>query len=326
MRKRGGTIVVSQMTSTEASTEPHRHPHLAGYVMIVIAVTFWGGSAALAKYLFAKDYSSLIITQMRSTLSFLLLAAWFGVRNPSVFRIDRKDLPSFVGIGVIGIALTNYTYYATVELAAVATAILIQYTAPVLVTVYMTYIAREEQRSLLKLVALGLAMVGCYFAVMGNGGTLQLPGWSVVTGPASSLFFAYLLIASKRLLRVYSQWTVLLYAFGLAAIFWLFVNPPWTIAAEDYTLYDWGVFLVFAVVSILIPHSLFAASLKMLDASTVSIVSTLEPVLAIAAAWLMLGESLTAVQVAGAVAILCGVLILQVSPKTFGKFVPGEHA
>lgn len=325
MKTRGGTIGGWRMTSAETGTDIHRRSVLTGYAMIVVAVTFWGGSAALAKYLFTKAYSTLVITQMRSTLSFVLLAAFFVVKDRAVFRIDRKDLPAFLGVGVIGIAMTNYVYYVTVELATVATAILIQYTAPALVTMYMVYIAREEKASNVKLISLALALVGCYFAVTGNGASLQLPGWSVVTGPASAIFFAYILVASKRLLRKYSQWTVLLYAFGIAGLFWLFVNPPWVIAEAGYSAEDWGVFWFFAICSILIPHSLFTASLRTLEASTAGIVSTLEPVIAIGAAWLLLGETLTMFQVGGAVLILFAVLLLQVIPRTSGRIVPGEH-
>ena len=312
------------MTSVEASTE-HR-PAMTGYLLILLAVVFWGGSAALAKFLFIRHYDTLIITQMRSTLSFLLLAAYFAIRDRTVFRIRREDLPLFLIVGVVGIALTNFTYYYTVATATVATAILVQYTAPVLVTLYMVFVAREEQGSRIKSASLVLALIGCYFAVRGEADVIRLPGWSAVTGPASAVFFAMLMIVSKRLLKTYSQWTVLLYAFGLSAVFWQFVNPPWIIVAAEYTPRDWGVFWVFAVVSILIPHTAFTVSLRMLEASTVGIVSTLEPVVAIVAAWLVLGEELSATQVAGGAAILAAVVLLQVNPRSWARFAPGEHA
>jgi drug/metabolite transporter (DMT)-like permease len=66
-------------------------------------------------------------------------------------------------------------------------------------------------------------------------------------------------------------------------------------------------------------------SLRMLEASAAGIASTLEPVVAIGAAWLLLGESLTPLQMGGAAAILVAVLLLQLTPKTFGRIVPGEH-
>ena len=106
-------------------------------VFVILAVSLWGGSAALAKYLFLTRYDPLIITQTRSSLSFLLLACYFVYRRPvrvplSAFVTSHK----FALIGIVGIAVTNFTYYFTVKESTVATAILVQNVAPVLVMIY----------------------------------------------------------------------------------------------------------------------------------------------------------------------------------------------
>jgi len=49
-------------------------------------------------------------------------------------------------------------------------------------------------------------------------------------------------------------------------------------------------------------------------------------VVAIVAAWLVLGEELSATQVAGGAAILAAVVLLQVNPRSWARFAPGEHA
>ena len=291
---------------------------------MVAAVILWGGSAGLAKYLFQRDYSPLIITQTRTSIAFVLLGTWFAWRDRSVFRVARRDILRLLFVGVVGLAFTNFTYYYTVSEASVAAAILIQYTAPALVMVYMVLVAREEHGSPVKVGALGLALLGCYLAVKGEGASLALPGWSLVSGPATAICFAVMIVGSKQLLRIYSQWTVLTYLFGIAAAFWLCVHPPWAVLAEGYTAPDWGVFLVFSIVSVLVPYILFAVSLRRLDATTVGIVGTLEPIVAIVAAWLLVGERLTAMQYAGAAAILAAVLILQL--RGSGAEIPEEHA
>ena len=311
------------MTSDASETDPRRRL-LIGTLAMVIAVLLWGGSAGLAKLLFQRDYSPLIITQTRSSIAFVLLGAWFAWRDRGTFRIARSDLPRIIALGVVGMALTNFTYYYTVSEASVAAAILIQYTAPALVMVYMVLVRREERGSALKVGALGLAMAGCYLAVKGEGATLALSGWSVVTGPATAVCYAVMIIGSKRLLARYSQWTVLTYVFGSAAVFWLFIHPPWVIAAEQYSLEDWAVFLAFSILSTLLPYIFFTHSLRRLDATAVGIVGTLEPVLAILAAWLLVGETLTTAQFAGAATILAAVLILQI--RGGGAEVPEEHA
>ena len=311
--------------------------HRRGYLFILVAVTFWGGSASLAKYLFATRFDAMIISQMRVSLLFLVLAGFFLLKNRSIFIIDRKDTVWFVLLGIIGVAMTNFAYYFTVQESTVATAILIQYTAPVLVMIYAVAISKEEAFNGMKVISLVLSLVGCFFAVSGGAvSEIKLRGWALVTGPAAALCYAYMLVAGppkckarlraealrrastsaragKKVLRKYSVWTMLTYAFGVATLFWLVVNPPWLIAAKAYTASDWGIFWIFAIVSILIPHATFSAGLKILEASSVGIASTLEPIIAIAIAYVALNETLNAVQIAGAAAVVFGVLVLQVA-------------
>ncbi len=302
----------------------HPSPSIRGYLFVLSAVLFWSGSASLAKYLFTTAYDTLIIVQTRSSLSFVIFAIYFAVRNRSVFKIDRNDLLKFVFVGVIGVAGTNFTYYYAVQESTVATAILIQYIAPVLVMTYAVFVIRSEHLSTAKMLSMGLALLGCFFAVTGGSfSSLELTGWGLGSGFASALGYAFMLLMSKHLLAKYSVWTMLTYAFGFATVFWLFVNPPWEIAAKGYGVQDWGVFLLFAVVSILIPHSLFSSGLKLLEASTVGIVTTLEPVFSIFVAHMTLGEAFGGAQIGGAIAVVSAIILLQLRP--FRHFVRNRH-
>jgi len=174
------------------------------------------------------------------------------------------------------------------------------------------FISREETLNGIRVLALILSMIGCYLAVSGGSWEgIRLSGWSMVSGILSSLCYAFMLLISKYLLKKYTVWTMLLYAFGFSTLFWLVVNTPWDIASHGYTLEDGGILLLFALVSILIPHSLFASALKILEASTVGIITTMEPICAIVIAFLVLGETLDLVQIVGAVAVVLAVTLLQ---------------
>jgi drug/metabolite transporter, DME family len=283
---------------------------------VFVAVLFWSASASFAKYLFSAKFDALIITQTRVSISFLLLSAFFLFRNRSVFRIQARDLPLFVALGIVGMAATTYTYYFTVQESTVATAIVLQYTAPVIVMIYSVAILKEESAHGIKILSLVLSVVGCFLAVSGGSWErIQLRGWAVISGPASALSYAAMLIMSKRIIRSYSVWTMLSYGLGIASLFWLFINPPWTLASAGYSGNDWGIFFIFAVVSILIPYSAFVNGLQYLEASTVGIASTLEPVLAIAIAAVVLGETLDTVQTSGAFAVVVAVAMLQIPAR-----------
>jgi drug/metabolite transporter (DMT)-like permease len=293
-----------------------------GILFLVLAVAFWGSSASFAKYLFTTRYDPLIISQTRSSLSFLLLAGYFGLSDRSVFRLRLGDLYKFALIGVIGVACTNFTYYFTVKESTVATAILLQNLAPVFVMIYAVAISKEEELNGIRVLSLVLAVAGCYLAV--SGGTLadiRLSGWALLTGPASMLSYAFMLLASKHILRRYSVWTMLINALGFATLFWLVVNPPWAIGARGYGAGDWAIFLLFAVVSILIPYIFFTKGLKLLEATTAGIVTTLEPIIAIMVAYVALGETLSLVQMVGALGVVSAVVLLQLRRDQLKRFV-----
>jgi drug/metabolite transporter (DMT)-like permease len=293
-----------------------------GIIFLVFAVAFWGSSASLAKYLFMTRYDPLIISQTRSSLSFLLLAGYFTLLDRSVFRLRLGDFYKFALIGVIGVACTNFTYYFTVKESTVATAILIQNLAPVFVMVYAVAISKEEELNGIRVISLVLAVAGCYLAVSGGSlADIRLSGWALLTGPASMLSYAFMLVASKHVLRSYSVWTMLVNALGFATLFWLVVNPPWAIAAKGYGAEDWSVFLLFAVVSILIPYVFFTKGLKLLEATTAGIVTTLEPIIAIIVAYLALGEALNLIQMVGALAVVGAVLLLQLRRDQFSRIL-----
>ncbi len=214
--------------------------------------------------------------------------------------MNLTDLWKFGILGIVGISLTNYTYYFTAKESSVATAILVQYSAPVWVVLYSVFVMKEDKLERVTFISLILALIGCYFAVTaGSMQGINLKGWTIITGPMSAFTFAYQIVATKQLLKRYSIWTILVYMFGFSAIFWLCINSPWDIVANITGTGDWEIFWMFAIISILIPQTAFASGLKLLDASTVGIVSILEPVIAIIAAFLILGESLSVIQMFG---------------------------
>ena len=78
-----------------------------------------------------------------------------------------------------------------------------------------------------------------------------------------------------------------------------------------------GVFwaAVIALVSTVIPIVLFTAGLARVGASTTAIASAVEPALTVALAWLVLGETLGPLQLAGGALVLSAVVLLQLRPR-----------
>ncbi|MGH7478447.1 MAG: DMT family transporter, partial [Candidatus Methylomirabilales bacterium] len=150
-----------------------------GTLMVLGAATAWGLMGTVARYLFtAGEVGPLPLTAIRSSLAVLVLVVGLLVWDQRQLRLPLQDVPLAALVGVAGLAMANVTYYYTISLTSVATAILLQYMAPILVALASVLFLRERL-TWMTLLALGLAVGGCFFMVKGHDPTLlrlNLPG------------------------------------------------------------------------------------------------------------------------------------------------------
>jgi len=296
------------------------HP-ARGYLCIAAAALSWGIAASLGRAAFtgrllpagqALRIDPLILSQSRTTFSFLVLLLLLVVRRGwKQLRLPPADFGRIVLLGVLGVAASNYFYYLAIQKTNVATAIILQYTAPTLVLLYM--VARGRQKATLRRVsAVALAVVGSALAigVVGAGG-VRLNPVGVIAAMLAAVSFSFYNIAGHNILARYDRWIVLLYTTFSAGAFWLVVNPPWKLAAAHYSGLAWGFLLVFAVVSVLAPFSLYFAGLQHLEPTRAIVVSCLEPVFSIIIAAIALGEGMRPGQVLGIVVVLAAIVLVQ---------------
>ena len=286
---------------------------LKGYILVVVAAIFWGVSATVAKFLFNQHLDIDLIVQTRVTFSFLVLLVWYLLFRRDLLRVHLRDLYRFALLGICGVGGANFSYYFTIKESTVATAILLQYTAPLLVLGYAT-LSKEESLTPAKFIAAFLSLLGCFLAVGAyDAGALKLTPIGLVSGIGSVVTFAFMSIYIRHLVMRYSVWTVSIYAFGFASLFWLVVNPPWAMGASSIPGETWSTLFLLAIISVLIPHTAFFSGLQYLVPARAVITSTLEPVVAIASAAFFLGEVLDHVQVTGAVLVLVAIVLLQLT-------------
>jgi drug/metabolite transporter (DMT)-like permease len=305
------------------------HP-VRGYVFIASAALLWGVAATLGRAAFTgkllpsgqalQPIDPLILSQSRTTISFLvLLPVLLSRRGWRKLTLPASDFGRTLALGILGVAASNYLYYLSIQKTNVATAIVLQYTAPVLVLVYM--VVRGLQRATgQRVVAVGLAVLGSALAIgiVGAGG-FRLDPIGVMAALLAAVSFAFYNIAGHRLLARYDRWIVLLYTTFSAAAFWMFVNPPWKLAAAHYSGEQLTFLAVFAVVSMLAPFSLYFAGLQYLEPTRAIVVSCLEPVFSIVLAALLLGEGLRPVQALGIVLVLAAIVIVQLPERVGGE-------
>ncbi len=301
---------------------PAKGPILRGYLYIAAAALCFGVSATLGRAAFTgrllagaqglRSIEPVILAQTRTTFSLLLLAPFLWYRRGRAgMALPRADLWRCLVVGVLGVAGSNFLYYFAIQKINVAVAIILQYTAPVWVLLYM--VARGRQRATGRRVgSVALAVVGCGLAIgIVGAGRLHLNSWGLAAAIAGAFTFAFYNIAGHDVLTRHDHWRILVYVLLGSALFWLLVNPPWKIAAAHYTAAEWLFLLVFAVISVLVPYLFYFAGLQHLDATRAIVTSCLEPVFSIVIAAVTLGELVRPAQVAGIVLVLLATVLVQ---------------
>ncbi len=257
----------------------------------------------------------LILSQTRTSFSLLvLLPLLVGRRGWQRIKLPAPDLIQCLVLGMFGVAASNYFYYVAIQRTSVAIAIIVQYTAPVWVLLYV--VARRQQKlSLQKVAAVGVAIAGIAL-------TIGIVGRKIRAALSSRSFGFLRRAAGVVLLRVLQRRRTPpagplrpLARSGLDAdfrrVFWLFVNPPWKVVAAHYAPAQWAFLFVFSMISVLGSFSLYFLGLQHLEPTRAIIASCLEPVFSILLAAALLGEGLRPVQTLGIVLVLSAIVIVQ---------------
>jgi drug/metabolite transporter, DME family len=306
---------------------------LRGYLYIASAAFLWGISAALGRAVFTgrfvlssaalRPIDPLILSQARATFSLLVLfPALAFARGWQRIKLPARDLAHCFLLGTLGVAVSNYFYYVAIERTSVAIAIIVQYTAPVWVLIYV--VARGQQKlTAQRILAVALAVVGIALVIdilrVRSGSALHLDLYGILAALLASFSFAFYNVSGHRILARYDRWRVLVWTLASAAAFWLIVNPPWKVAQAHYVAAQWLFLFVFSMISVLGAFSLYFLGLQHLEPSRAIITSCLEPVFSIVLAALLLGEVLRPIQTLGIIFVLAAIVIVQRSDRAVAE-------
>ncbi|HTZ83226.1 MAG TPA: DMT family transporter [Candidatus Acidoferrales bacterium] len=297
---------------------------MRGYFFIASAAFLWGVSAALGRGVFTGKLAlagealhpiePLILSQTRTSFSLIVLVPLLvGRRGWQRIQLPPRDLVQCLVLGMLGVAASNYFYYVAIQRTSVAIAIILQYTAPVWVLLYV--VARRQQKlTLQKVSAVAVAIAGIALTIGiigGKASALHIDAYGLIAAMLASFSFAFYNVGGHRILARHDRWRVLTWTLVSASIFWLLVNPPWKVVAAHFTLAQWTFLLVFSMISVLGSFSLYFLGLQYLEPTRAIIVSCLEPVFSILLAALLLGEGVHPIQTLGIVLVLSAIVIVQ---------------
>jgi drug/metabolite transporter (DMT)-like permease len=299
------------------------HDRVRGYLLAAFAAACWATGGLTAKWMFTRigaPVDPAALSGARALLSFVLLAGYLLIARPAALRVRPRDLPFFAAFGVFGLAAVHFTYFKTISLTNVATAILLEYLAPVLILAFSVAFLKERPTWSLP-GAVAMSVTGCALMVNAIGpGRLSVSAAGLAWGLTSAVFFALYTVLGKYAAHRFSQWTLLAYGLGAAAGFWLVFLGPAAVLGVLADPRRFGAVLFMAIVGTIAPFGAYLTALHHIDATKASITATLEPGIAAVAAFFLLGEALTPLQLLGGGLVLGAIMVVQLP----GRGVPEE--
>src|SRR6266540_1119035 len=299
----------------QTMTEQSRRATLAAIAAMVTAGACWGLAAVMAKTAFDRGVSPVRMAEARVVVALAVLGGILAWRRRDLLRPPAGTGPVLIVFG-LSVAGVNSTYYVAIDRLAVGVAISLQYTAPVLLLGWSAITAKTRAPGRVVWLAAGLTLAGAVLVSRAYGGLSRVNGIGLLAAVGSAVTFAtYLLTAGRAGRRGVHPATVLFWGFVVAVLTWSVIAPWWSwpvarLADTEVTLSVLGV----GIVGTLIPFLLAVGALRLLQPATAGIAATVEPPFAAAFAWLLLGQHLSLVQIAGGILVLAGVALAQRAP------------
>ncbi len=269
----------------------------------------------IAKSAFDLGVLPSVLAEWRALFAFVAFTAIVAAWRPRELRVRREDLVRFAAFGVFGMGAVQWLYYEAIQRIPIAVALVVEFTAVILVLLYFRVRGRRVGPALWY--AGTLSLVGCFFASGAyDAGLRAVNTDGVLIAALDAVRFTSYFVLGERLAARYSAWTMAVYGFGFALLAWQFGQPvwalPWTSTSGEVWVRVAGVVVIAAV----IPFTLGFVALRRLPAARVSIVATSEPFIAAVIAWAILGQSLQLPQIVGGALVLGGIVIAQTHRPT----------
>jgi len=312
-----------------------------GVGLVVVSAVGYGSGSVLAAPIYATGVDWLTLVAWRFLIGAALGWIWVAIspsHRAAIRRLSRRQLTVALALGALFTGNAG-TYYASLESVPAALAGVLVYTYPVIVAVLsLRFATRLPGRR--PWIALGLAIVGSVLALGGIDVRSAPPVSGLLLVWASALIYSVWIILSARLsgerrhqlgaeaaaatssvgdaaVTTAVMMTATAVVFSLAAVATGRSIDPRTIPADA-----WPLLALVGFLASFLAIQTFYAGTRRIGAAKAALISTIEPLIIVVLAWLLLGQRLAPIQLAGAALILAGVVIAQTSPRASGAPEP----
>jgi drug/metabolite transporter (DMT)-like permease len=275
---------------------------IIGISLILISAASFGSLAIFGRFAYADGIDVFTLLFLRFSLSAVLLGGLLILRHEPLPR--GGILIRLVGMGAIGYVGQSFSYLTAIKFASAGLVALLLYLYPVFVAL-LSGIFLREKITRIKALALVLALTGTALTVNPEGG--QLPGILLAIA-AAVIYSVYIIVGTGVMQKVSAlqSSTVIFASAGFVYGVLTIINRPHFPSSTT----GWAVISGTVIVATVIPVVTFLAGLRQIGPTNASMLSTLEPVVTVILAAILLHDTLKPAAILGGGLITAAVILL----------------
>lgn len=295
---------------------------------LVSAITF-GLSGALARPMLEAGWSSGAVVLIRVGVAALVVAPFGAYALRGQWQVLRRNAGLVTMYGILAVAGAQFCYFSAIQYMQVGPALLIEYTAPAAVVIWM-WLRHHQRPGRLTVAGAAMAAVGLALVLdLVSGADPSLPGalWALAAMVGAASYFVISADESNGLPPLALAAGGLVTGTAALALLAIVGVLPMratsvSVAYAGTSVAWWAPLILLGVVTAAISYTTGIAAGRRLGSRLASFVALTEVVAAVLWAWLLLSELPGPLQLLGGVLIMAGVVAVKFGERTVRRVEP----
>ena len=254
-----------------------------------------------------------VLLMFRALIASLIFSVWILLKRKKLPKIERKDIFTFLILGILCVPLNQYLFFISINLTTPANVALAYALCPAFVLI-MEILYLKTKSSALKITGILIAFAGAFLIFFERGIDFSSEYFlgNIIALTAAFAWAIYTIIGKKVIYKYGAT-----YSTGLALIIgYLFYLPIYAIWGDRETIsniqsIDWVKIAYLGAFTSVVGYALWFWVLKKLDASKLSVFNNLQPILTTTLAALFLTQTFTIPFIVGGIIAISGVIMTQ---------------
>jgi len=278
-----------------------------GILFIILSAISFGIMPILAKLSYRGGANTYTTLFLRFFFAAIMLLYYLRSKGISL-KLARKQLFLVIIIGVFGFTLSSISLFMSYNYISIGMATMIVYTYPAIVTL-LSYLFYKEKIYPRKIVSLTISTIGIFVLIDRGSVSFNLIG-IILAGIAAVMYSLYVLGASHKEFRVINSYVLTFYISCASAVMMFMAAITTGNFNMHISFYALVAILLLALISTVVALMAFLEGVRIIGPSKASILSTIEPIVALTLGIIILGEPISVRIIIGSIMIVTSVVIL----------------